>query len=83
MAELNYQFRQRLSQVHLPDRRMDFAVKGEDDVEIDSSWSVVIPDIKDRVLYNAARDLEDYFAVSMGVYVGFGKSSDKLIRCEI
>ena len=70
MPEVNYQFRERMLQVHKPDRRMPWAVCGNDQVEVTSGWRICIPDRKDPVLYNAARDLEDYFAVSMGVYPG-------------
>ena len=68
--EKNYQFRERMLQVHKPDRRMPWVVCGNDQVEVTSGWRICIPDRKDPVLYNAARDLEDYFAVSMGVYPG-------------
>ena len=70
MPEVNYQFRERMLQVHKPDRRMPWVVCGNDQVEVTSGWRICIPDRKDPVLYNAARDLEDYFAVSMGVYPG-------------
>ena len=68
--ETNYQFRERMLQVHKPDRRMPWVVCGNDQVEVTSDWRICIPNRKDPVLYNAARDLEDYFAVSMGVYPG-------------
>lgn len=71
MSERNYQFRERMSVVHKPARRMDWAEKGPDQIEIDSSWTIWIGSADDKVIYNAARDLEDYFAVSMGVCVGF------------
>ena len=71
MSERNYQFRERMLEVHRPGRRMEWAKKGEDQIEIDGSWTIVINGIGDDVIYNAARDLEDYFAVSMGVSIGF------------
>ena len=70
MPEVNYQFRERMLQVHKPDRRMPWVVCGDGQVEVTSDWRISIPDRNDPVLYNAARDLEDYFAVSMGVYPG-------------
>ncbi|MBQ9543952.1 MAG: hypothetical protein IJV00_02350, partial [Clostridia bacterium] len=61
--------------VHKPRRRDPDAVPSAGDVVIDNGWSIFCPDITDKVLYNAARDLEDYFAVSMGVFVGFNLPS--------
>lgn len=69
MKELNYQFRQEMSQVHKPNLR-DFEKKpAANQIEIDSSWTVTIPRDSDAVIKNAARDLEDYFFTSMGVSV--------------
>ena len=67
--ERNYQFRERMLQIHKKGRRMPFAVCTENQVEVTDGWAVVIPENADRVLYNAARDLIDYFFVSMGVCV--------------
>ena len=71
MAERNYQFRERMLEVHRPGRRMDWAQKKEGQIEITPEWTIIVPAGCDPVVYNAARDLEDYFAVSMGVCVGF------------
>lgn len=65
--ERNYQFRKRLLQIHKPNRRMEYAVCGAGQIEVTDEWSIWIPHTEDRVLYNAARDLLDYFAVSMGL----------------
>ncbi len=65
--ERNYQFRERMLEIHKKGRRMPFAVCSENQVEVSDGWAVVIPENADRVLYNAARDLIDYFFVSMGV----------------
>jgi len=67
MVESNYQFRQRMLQVHKPDRRMTGVCRGEDQVELTSVWTIWVPDGADRILVNAARDLQDYFSVSMCV----------------
>ena len=69
MVEKNYQFRERMLAVHKPNRRMPFALCKDGQTEVTDHWTVYIPTGDDRVLYNAARDLEDYFAVSMGVCV--------------
>ena len=65
MKEQNYQFRQRMLQVHRAGRRMPFARQKEGQIAVSSDWTVWIPSAEDRVLYHAARDLTDYFAVSM------------------
>ncbi len=67
MSERNYQFRERMLEVHKPGRRMPFARCKEGQVEITDAWTIYIPHREDRVLYNAARDLTDYFAVSMEI----------------
>lgn len=63
--ERNYQFRERMLQVHKPGRKMPFAKCGEGQIEVTEEWIIRIPQKEDRVLYNAARDLQDYFTVSM------------------
>lgn len=68
--EKRYDFRARLASPHRPDRRDPNAVKPANAVEIDASWHIVCPAPGDGLLYTAARDLEDYFAVSMGVFLG-------------
>ncbi|MBQ9545572.1 MAG: hypothetical protein IJV00_10650 [Clostridia bacterium] len=79
MSERNYEFRERLLKVHKPGRRDPSRPIGQGEIEIDSSWTIVLENVFDRVLYLAARDLEDYFAVSMGVFVGFNAKSEKRI----
>ena len=67
MKEINYQFRQRFSVVHRPDRR-DFDKKCPSGfVEVTGDWCISIPCDADAVLINAARDLEDYFFTSMKI----------------
>ena len=65
--ELNYQFRQRMAIVHIPNRRDPAKKPTENQIEIDSTWTITIPRDADVVLKNACRDLEDYFFTSMGV----------------
>jgi len=67
MSERNYQFRERMLQVHKPNRRDPDAVCRKEQVEITDHWAIHIPAHEDRVIYNAARDLADYFAVSMNL----------------
>ncbi|MBO5938459.1 MAG: hypothetical protein J6Q82_03055 [Clostridia bacterium] len=69
MKELNYQFRQRLSIVHKPNRRDPEKKPTDNQIEFDSSWTITLPRDADVVLKNACRDLEDYFSASMGISV--------------
>jgi len=83
--ERNYDFRQRLLEIHKPNRRMDWAKPSSNDVEVTDEWIVSLPSLESPVLYNAAKDLVDYFAVSMGVFVKVStdKSDTKCIEYVI
>ena len=67
MAEINYEFRKRYSVVHKPNRRDSEKACPKGYVEVDASWCVSVPDNADAVMMNAARDLVDYFFVSMNI----------------
>ena len=73
--EINYQFRQRYSVIHTPDRYDRSALPNDNETVVTSEWLVSVPSEADVVLLNAARDLVDYFFVSMGL-------SLRLIRDE-
>ena len=76
MSEINYQFRQRFSVVHFPDRR-DMDKKCPSGlIEIDKDWCITVPDGADAVMMNAARDLEDYFFTSMKISVKLLRESE-------
>ena len=76
MKEINYEFRKRYSIVHRDDRR-DYLKKCPDGyVEVSSDWCIILPNDAPVVLRNAARDLEDYFFVSMGVSVKIIRESE-------
>lgn len=82
--EVNYQFRQRYSVVHQPDRRDASKHPTDRQVAVTQSWSIVLPADADAVMQNAARDLEDYFCTSMNVCVplvqeGKGTAGEKRI----
>ena len=65
MAEQLYDFQKRLLQVHRPNRRIARAPeRGE--IEINEAWQIVAPG-DGALLDRTAADLQDYFAVSMGV----------------
>lgn len=67
MREINHQFRQRLSQVHQPDRRNPRATPSGNELLIENGWRIAIRQSAPPVIWNAARDLQDYLLVSMGV----------------
>jgi len=69
MAELNYDFRKRLLEVHSPYRRDFDAVIPENSTVVTDEWKIVIPCDADKIIYNAARDLEEYFFISMKLSV--------------
>ena len=76
MKEINYQFRQRFSVVHKPDRRDMDKNCPEGFIEVNSEWVITLPDNADAVMTNAARDLEDYFFTSMKISVKVMRESE-------
>lgn len=66
-TEKNYDFRKRMLEVHRPNRRRYELDPKSNEIAIDGSWSIVVPRDADIVIYNAARDLEDYLFTSMGI----------------
>ena len=65
--EINYQFRERLSVVHRPGRRDPAVTPEAGEAVLSDGLVITLPEAADAVLTNAARDLEDYLFVSMGV----------------
>lgn len=85
MSPNNYAFQKELLQVHRPNRRMDFAKPTDTDVQISSEWSIVLPSNCDKILENAANDLQDYFKVSMNETIALttSNSGSKTIQYKI
>lgn len=83
MIERNYEFRKRLLEVHKPDRRDYSAILQSNEVMVDDNWDIVIPDNADRVMLNAAKDLQDYLFTSMGVSVRLNKVSNNILKNEL
>lgn len=75
--EKNYDFRERLRAVHKENRRRDGAWEKIDGAVVDDTWEIVFPDGAGKVILNAAWDLQEYFRVSMGVYVKIVPASKK------
>ncbi len=67
--ELNYDFLKRMQVIHKPARRDSSAVLKSGEVELDSSWSIVIPESAGKVMRHAAGDFQDYLFTSMNVSV--------------
>ena len=64
--EQNYDFRARMRQVHKPNRRIKKnLLKGQ--IKITDCWQICLPE--HNFLADVARDLQDYFAVSMGIFL--------------
>ena len=67
--ERNYQFRQRLNQVHAPNRRNIRAVPTVGEWMIENGGRIIISASASTLIVNAARDLQDYLLTSMQVSV--------------
>ena len=68
MAEIQYEFRKRMLQVHKKNRRAEKPLS-PGQIEITSDWTVVMPR-EDALLTRVSRDLWDYFLVSMDLCIG-------------
>lgn len=62
---------------------MPWAKPAQTDVLVDRRWSIRIPEDADALLYHAARDLEDYFAVSMNTYIPVTKTPGEFQICYL
>ncbi|NLD87027.1 MAG: hypothetical protein GX633_02045, partial [Clostridiales bacterium] len=67
--ERNFDFRKRLLEVHQKNRKNEAVFKTIEGVEICLGWQIVYPDDACRLLKYAARDLREYFEVSMDIYL--------------
>ena len=76
MKEINYQFRQRFSVVHSPNRRDMDKKCPKDLIEVNGKWCITVPENADAVMMNAARDLEDYFFTSMKISIRLVRESE-------
>jgi hypothetical protein len=74
--ERNYEFRKQLLEVHRHDVRDFGAVKGSGQLEISSDFSIYIETLTDRVILTAAKDLQDYLLLSMGLSLPLKKAGD-------
>ena len=75
--EAKYAFRKRLDEVHKAGRRDFSVVKKDNEVEINSGWTIntgVKPEA--RILF-AAQDLQDYFLKSMDLMIPLSQDTQK------
>ena len=73
--ERNYEFRQRLDEIHKPNRRNSDCQLQNDEISVADGWKIVISENASRYLIDIASDLQDYLFRSMNV-------STSLIRQE-
>ncbi len=59
-TERNYAFRQRLDQVHRPDRRNPRNEPGAGEAVIGEGWRIAVPEDASSYLIGVAQDLQDY-----------------------
>ena len=74
-TECNYAFRQRLDQVHRPDRRDPTCRPNDGETVIENGWRIAVQEGAADYLVGVAKDLQDYLFTSMGV-------STSLIRVD-
>ena len=66
-AERHYAFRQRIDQVHRPDRRDPQCRPQAGEVVIENQWRIALPENASAYLNGVAKDLQDYLFTSMHV----------------
>ncbi|MBO9605092.1 MAG: hypothetical protein J7639_04045 [Paenibacillaceae bacterium] len=74
--ERKYGFRKRLDEVHKPDRRDPAAQVLPGELEITEAWRIVTGVGAGELLQHTAKDLQDYFYVSMGVSLRLSRADD-------
>ena len=73
--EKNYDFLKRMCVIHKPNRKDPSAVKAANEIEIDASWKIVIPETASDMVKLAASDFQDYLLNSMEISVKIEKTS--------
>ena len=59
MIERNYKFRERLLQVHKPNRRDPQVLPMQGQILVDEAWEICISRSAERVVVTAAKELQD------------------------
>ena len=81
--EKNYDFRKRIDIVHHPLMNDSDIPCQENEVAITPAWRIVCPDNAPAAILETAKDLEDYFKVSQGIYVHVENSGDPAIVLDL
>ncbi len=68
-AVVPYSFRKELQQIHLPNRNDTSVTPQADQIKIDDSWRILVYEDDEPAILTAAQDAQDYFKVSMGVFL--------------
>ena len=82
VIEKNYQFRQRLNQVHVPNRRNVNAAPMAGEWMIENGWRIIINASASTLTVNTARDLQDYLFTSMQISVLVIKTGNLAKACK-
>jgi hypothetical protein len=70
----NYEFRKRLLETHEQNRKSLNITPTLNELLIDDEWTILIDNLADRIILNAAKDLQEYLFTSMGVSVRLKKA---------
>ena len=81
MSERNFQFRQRLNEVHRSDRRDPQALPASGEIAVGDGWRICIPADASEYLIGVAQDLQDYFLKSMDLPLLLAKGDEDAERC--
>ncbi|MBR2364480.1 MAG: hypothetical protein IKA79_04705, partial [Lentisphaeria bacterium] len=76
MPEKNYDFRKFLDEIHAKNLRDPDKKAKEDEVILDSSWSIVLPENASAFMVDTARDFADYLFVSMEESVRISRKAE-------
>lgn len=76
MGEKRYEFRRRLEITHKPNRGNADVRPAAGEIEVDDEWRIVVSEEASPLIRNVAKDLQDYFDVSMNVQVRLSRVKD-------
>ena len=67
--ECPYEFRKYLTCVHEKNRRDSSVKPGVNEIEVENGWNILIDSVSSELVETTAKDLQDYFLVSMNISV--------------
>jgi len=76
VGEKKYEFRRRLETAHKPNRRNPEVLPSGGEALVDEGWTIVTGEGASPLIRRVAKDLQDYFDVSMNVSVGLQRVLD-------